>query len=1057
MMSRIPIPVGPVRWLAISLAFASLFFLVTCGGGGGGGGGRNTPPPEDNVTITGVIDDGSGSAPISDAVCRFLDDVGTEQHSYVTDVDGAFRLVVPPDMQGSIICSPRSALNLTLSTFSSTRNYAAGSAIDRENVTPATTVVADIIRYEDPADPEARKVELLNDIVTHQDPNLDIVVAMAERLYKAMLDRQIDVAFGDNRHGDGGDGGGTSDSDVGGDSGGASGDTGDGADFSPLPEATCAFVVGDTLTAGEQVYSAALADFIADGLLSRPDLAAVADEVNQGVDAGEIQNAFSQVFPQGIGQRIATLTDDAGQYLLPIPPNMAGFIRCMPKDSEQLVLGTYFAGRQPDETIEDQGVNPATTLFSTDIVPQLPEDLETTRENFLADIAGLQVLLSGDNLPAGPLTGISLGTAPLPDNNEVGLVAFSVTALFNAFYKNHLDVDFLAAIADLREKGAMDAAFLTDQGLGAAESQALATLINGAITQAAGVLGTDLATAWSTGRLNVTVMDAADGRLIEGATLDITNDLSCPNCGSLTDANGQFLLTIGGLDKTATEIGVEVSGVEGYESATFTTSLVALATVDLEVRLGDPQTDTQAPTVGITSPSTSSTLTNASSIDLQGTAADDVDVTAVVWSSDRGGSGTCSGTATWRADDVPLASGANVITVTASDAAGNTSAETVTIVLDMTAPSLAITSPMESPITTTTGTLSIQGTALDDEGITEVQWTNDRGGSGLCTGTNAWSASGITLQEGANVITVTARDGADNTATATTTVNYEPRWELTILGSGSGSGSISDSANDIGCTITDGSTSGACTFTFPGNTAVTLDMDPGNSVFTGWSGPCSGTGTCSFSLNQDQTVTAALMRRCGEGEISISPSSADFPEGGGTGSFNVTAPDDCVWSASEDDSWITLTAGSGSGDGTVQYQVTANPGTSVRNGFISVSGHGHNVTQTWSDFIADWTGSNLQIDEISRVLIVDNGKSSLSVNTYYRCENETPDCELPPQSVNDPGAGPISLTYNYGTGSSQTVTLTLQSPTSLQAHSVVRYTFGSGTVEYTYDSDLVPN
>lgn len=959
MMSRNLIPVRPVRWLAISLAIASLFFLVTCGGGGGGGS-RNTPSPEDNVTITGVMDDGSGTAPISDAVCRFLDDAGTEQHSDVTDANGAYRLVVSPDMQGSIICNPRSSANLTLSTFSSTRNFAAGSAMDRENVTPATTVVADIIRYEAPADPEARKVELLNDIVTHQDPNLDIVVAMAERLYRAMLGQQIDVAFGDNRHGDGGDGG--SDGN-GGDSGGASGDAGDGADFSPLPEATCTFVVGNTLTTGEQVYSAALSDFIADGVLNRPDLAAVAEEVNQGADSAQIQNAFSQVFPDGLGQRIATLTDDAGHFNLPIPPNLAGFIRCTPKEREYLVLGAYFPGRGADEIIEGQDVNPAATVFSTDIVPRVDEDRATVQENFRADVGDLEVAVGMDG--TGQVTGFSIGT--LPEDNNVGLVAFSVATLFNAFNKNGFDVDFPKAIDELRENSGVRASFLETQGVPAERSQDLADMINNAITQAAGVLGTNLATAWSTGRLNVTVMDAAEGSLIEGATLDISNDLSCPNCGSQTDANGQLQLTIGGLDETATEIEVEVSGVEGYETATFTKSIVALATVDLEARLADPQTDTQAPTVGITSPSASPTLTNASSIDLQGTAADDIDVTAVVWSSDRGG-------------------------------------------------------------------------------------------SGLCTGTNAWSASGIPLQEGANVITVTARDGADNTATATTTVNYEPRWQLTILGSGSGDGSITDSANGINCTITAGSASGACTFTFTSNTAVTLDLDPTNSVFTGWSGPCSGTGTCSFTMNQDRSVTAVLTRRCSENDVSISPSAASFPEAGGAGSVEVSAPDDCFWSASEDDSWITLTAASGSGDGTVQYQVDPNPGTSMRNeGFISVSGHGHNVTQTWSDFIADWNAADPQEGEIYRVLIVDNLDAGLTVSPYVWCDGG-PYCDLSPQTVSDPGAGPISLSYTIYTGTRRIVTLTLQSPTALHASYFYRYTTGSGTIDGDpIESDLVPN
>ena len=49
--------------------------------------------------------------------------------------------------------------------------------------------------------------------------------------------------------------------------------------------------------------------------------------------------------------------------------------------------------------------------------------------------------------------------------------------------------------------------------------------------------------------------------------------------------------------------------------------------------------------------------------------------------------------------------------------------------------------------------------------MTQVTWANDRGGSGTATGTTAWSVSGIALQSGANVLTVTARDAAGNTAT----------------------------------------------------------------------------------------------------------------------------------------------------------------------------------------------------------------------------------------------------------------------------------------------------
>jgi hypothetical protein len=114
--------------------------------------------------------------------------------------------------------------------------------------------------------------------------------------------------------------------------------------------------------------------------------------------------------------------------------------------------------------------------------------------------------------------------------------------------------------------------------------------------------------------------------------------------------------------------------------------------------------------------------------------------------------------------------------------------------------------------------------------------------------------------------------------------------------------------------------------------------------------------------------------------------SAAFPEGDGTGSFNVTAPDDCAWTAFEDESWITLTNASGNSDGTVDYQVAPNSGTAPNSGLIRVSDHGHSASQTWSDFIADWNAADPQDGVIYRVLIEDNGNSGVTVRPFYMCD-----------------------------------------------------------------------
>jgi N-acetylmuramoyl-L-alanine amidase len=62
-----------------------------------------------------------------------------------------------------------------------------------------------------------------------------------------------------------------------------------------------------------------------------------------------------------------------------------------------------------------------------------------------------------------------------------------------------------------------------------------------------------------------------------------------------------------------------------------------------------------------------------------------------------------------------------------------------------------------------------------------VTWSNDRGGSGNATGTTSWSVSGVALLTGANVITITARDAAGNTATDTLTVTYTAPLTLSSL------------------------------------------------------------------------------------------------------------------------------------------------------------------------------------------------------------------------------------------------------------------------------------
>ena len=187
--------------------------------------------------------------------------------------------------------------------------------------------------------------------------------------------------------------------------------------------------------------------------------------------------------------------------------------------------------------------------------------------------------------------------------------------------------------------------------------------------------------------------------------------------------------------------------------------------------------DTSAPTVALGSPTSGgSYATGTSVLTVSGTATDNVGVTQVAWSNDRGGSGTASGTTSWKASSIQLSAGTNTLTFTARDAAGNHSSKTLMVTYnapDTSAPTVALSSPTSGgSYATGTSALTVSGTAADNVGVTQVAWSNDRGGSGTASGTASWKASSIQLSAGTNTLTFTARDAAGNHSSKTLVVTY---------------------------------------------------------------------------------------------------------------------------------------------------------------------------------------------------------------------------------------------------------------------------------------------
>ena len=88
---------------------------------------------------------------------------------------------------------------------------------------------------------------------------------------------------------------------------------------------------------------------------------------------------------------------------------------------------------------------------------------------------------------------------------------------------------------------------------------------------------------------------------------------------------------------------------------------------------------------------------------------------------------------------------------------------------DTTPPTLTILSPEGTIASAYSNSIVVSGTASDNVGVTDVEWSNSTGGSGKAAGTTTWSAT-VPLLVGDNVITLKAYDAAGNSAWRAVTV-----------------------------------------------------------------------------------------------------------------------------------------------------------------------------------------------------------------------------------------------------------------------------------------------
>ncbi len=207
--------------------------------------------------------------------------------------------------------------------------------------------------------------------------------------------------------------------------------------------------------------------------------------------------------------------------------------------------------------------------------------------------------------------------------------------------------------------------------------------------------------------------------------------------------------------------------------------------------------------------------------------------------------GANSVTATFLGSGTYPTSTSSIVTVTV------TSAETLSVTLAGTGTGSVSSSPSGIACPSTCSANFNSGTVVT---LTAVTGTGSTfaGWSGACSGTGTCS------------VTMSAAKAV--TATFNTTVTT---FALSVTSAGTGTGTVSSSPTGISCPST-------CSANFNSGTVVILTAVVGSgSTFAGWSGACTGTGTCSVTMSAAKAVTATF-NSTSSPAVTLTPTSLNF-------------------------------------------------------------------------------------------------------------------------------------------------------------------------------------
>lgn len=294
--------------------------------------------------------------------------------------------------------------------------------------------------------------------------------------------------------------------------------------------------------------------------------------------------------------------------------------------------------------------------------------------------------------------------------------------------------------------------------------------------------------------------------------------------------------------------------------------------------------DTTAPAVTITGGATA--LTNDPTPVIGGTAGVPEGTPVTVTVANDVLTGPVNGSGGWSTTASALSDGPHRIVISVEDPAGNRATATQMLTVDTVAPVVGINGGATATTDRTDPTIA--GTSDAAAGTTISVTIAGEAMTALLQENGTWNTHAGVVGNGVWQVVASATDPAGNVGTFTQTLTIGPAvapstHRLTVAKTGNGQGTVRSTPTGINC-------GSECAKDYLEGSNATLSAEAATgSDFTGWSGACTGSSSCTVDMDQARTVEAAfvLQKRSltstktgnGTGQLTTSPVGADFDYG----------------------------------------------------------------------------------------------------------------------------------------------------------------------------------